>query len=277
MEKTSKKSNGKERKMRKIVLILSLILNILFADDLYTQLKGKKMFEDFDIKSFNKRSINDNGYRYSDKNEVDIDINKGFGVFWIDKIYPNPSLLHEYIEYFLNGKIKYYLLEIKNDGYKIIEHHFNEKYEIVQTIDYDKDYKMQLDDVLKVFKEKFPDVDLHAELGEYKDYKTVIERFEINKLEDLKLNFFEPHIFLKPYVLKYDLYDNDINKLKFPMKVYTIRYFTKSEEFLEDFNLDSNLIVLDANTGKTIIYLKYDVVYYNLTDEELKAPSILDK
>lgn len=255
--------------MIKIFIFLVLLLNITFADNLYKELKEKKMFEDFNVEEFERNSKNGEDYFFIDKDEININQFIGFNSFVEEKTYPNPSFLYEYISYYINGKIKYYLLQLKNDGYKIVEKYFDEKGDIEKTINYDNLYKIQLDEVLNIFKKEFPLVD---------EYETVINRYEISNLKDL----YNQELYVKKFIKKYSFFENDINKLKFPMKIYEIKFYTKNEtEITEDneayeYEDDENIFIINDNLINPLLHVKRNPIPLFMLEEKENYPTIFN-
>lgn len=255
--------------MIKIFIFLVLLLNITFADNLYKELKEKKMFEDIKIRDGIDTS-KEFEYTEVDKNDTYIRKYKASKATFVEiRKYPNPSFLQEFKSYYISGKIKYYLLQLKNDGYKIVERYFDEKGDIEKTIDYDNLYKIQLDEVLNIFKKEFPLVD---------EYETVINRYEISNLKDL----YNQELYVKKFIKKYSFFENDINKLKFPMKIYEIKFYTKNEtEITEDneayeYEDDENIFIINDNLAKPLLHVKRNPIPLFMLEEKENYPTIFN-
>ncbi|QKF73206.1 hypothetical protein AFAEC_1038 [Aliarcobacter faecis] len=259
--------------MIKLLISLSLLFTISFADNLYKEIKGEKMSEVFNIKEFKEKSPNGEDYFFTDKD--------GFKIEWSQyrheneyaqrRTYPKPSFLSEYKEYDENGKIKRYQLWAR--GYFIKELHFDKEGNIVKTINADDDYKIQLGEVLDIFKKEFPNIDLHRKY--WKDKKgTYIKRKKIDRLEDIADGLSVREIFWEELVKEHNFYGNDINNLKFPMQVYVINFFTEEEN---DKYLYINSFVIDANSAKPLLYVKsYYISDWDYVEKD-SNPTILDK
>jgi hypothetical protein len=241
--------------MKYLVLVVLLLTNIL-ADDLYNKLKGQKIFEDFNIQEFNKRSVNGQEYSYTDKDGVYIDINTGLNSAFIKrKTYPN-SLLYEYRAYDKNGKIKYYLLEINfsefsNSGYKIKETFFNKQGNITKNIDYDKDYKLQFDDIIKMLKKDYSYIDLDY-VDEIIDNEVEYDRYILEDIKEYKKEIFK-------YELKPIVFNILTKNLSLPIGIYHITYYTHNPDPYEAFF--QNNLLLNGNTGEAVLFyrLKWEI------------------
>ena len=147
----------------------------------YEKIKGKAMFEDFDIKM----------YEENKKNGLRGHLNVGHGKnvrqtssvrgYSDDIEYDKPSLLEEYKEYFTNLKIKKYFQNFRNNGFLIQTIEFDENKKITKNIDHDEKYKFKPYQLFELIEKDYKEIDLwsdHTFISRYKHDKKFYKDYQ---------------------------------------------------------------------------------------------------
>ncbi|NQY20266.1 MAG: hypothetical protein HRT40_02985 [Campylobacteraceae bacterium] len=211
----------------------------------YEKIKGKAMFEDFDIKMYGesqRKKIDEFLYIEEGKKRRQTSSVRGY----IDYIeYDKPSLLEEYIVYYLNGKIKDYVLKFRNSGFFITEIEFNENKKITKNIDYDEKYKYKPYQLFELIEKDYKEIDLwsdHTFISRYKHDKKFYKDYQ-----KLKVIFNE-------FVENIPLKEDDEPELYWIETVIEKDY--EVNPYGKDLKID---LIINAQTGELMIYGKYEL------------------
>ena len=234
--------------------ILILIIFLLFINGCvnksqyqieYEKIKGKAMFEDFDIKM----------YEENRRNNLRGHINVGHGKKvrqtssvqdHIDYIeYDRPSLMEEYIEYYPNKKIKRYILSFRNDGFLIQTIEFDENKKITKNIDHEEKYAFKPHELFELIEKDYKEIDL---LGKY----TYIRRF---KIDEKNYPLFLDEIKIHTEQTEYIKIEKDLTVDIYRIKAIDMQKYDplKASTEVE--------IIINAQTGEVMLYGSHELLW----------------
>jgi len=240
------------------LFLLGILTGCSYNQSPYQQFKNKTVFLDFDKKYFNKYK-NKLNLEYQIRGGKKVSLSQGLDDYTEIILYPKPSLLYEYKNYYLNGKIQAYILKVGEDGLELISKYFDKTGTIIENIDYDKNYKFGFEKLLRKLKNEFQEINLY----DYDDFnpfynKTVIKRYDKTKYEDLKEKFLEN-----------DYFKNDLRRLSyfdessFPMDIYEIFWISEYHRINYDETpfYYQNYLIINAQTGQNILSVGAKYLY----------------
>ena len=248
MEKTICVNTSKKREIMKFKVFIFAVLMLFtncFASKShfqieYEKIKGKTMYEDFDIKMYEKN-----------KKDIDEYFSLGYGknvrqisskTEYLDYIqYDKPSVVEELKRYYPNKQIKTYILRFRNSGFFMTVIEFDKNKKITKNIDYDEKYAFKAHELFSLIETRFKEINLWAKETE----------------------IYRPRYYAKEYayhIKKLERYDNLI--VHVPMKigedldVYFLRTVRKNNKNDKSIGTVIELIV-NAQTGEVLLYGTY--------------------
>jgi len=227
-------------------LILFTACSFKSQDELFqAQQKGKTMFEDFDIKIYEKYKNSEN--TYDDEGYMFVGFGKWVRQFGYKKDYSEyikydkPSILEEGIEYYENGTIKKCILNFRNEGYDMSRKTFDENKKMTSNIDYDEKYAFSGYDLLELMEKKYQEVDMYSE-------ETEVARMDLDIVD---------HQEYEEYKKNYDFYEEYIPIIKDTEVSYYV--VTAIINTTVEKDIKKLEILINAQTGKVMLYGTIDI------------------